>query len=163
MGRYPRIYFQNAVYHICIRGNNKQQVLLAEDDKINLLKSIVKFQLRFGFKLHGFVLMDNHAHLIIAANSQISISKIMHAILLSYSVKFRKKYAYSGYVWQGRFRSKIIEGGNYILECLSYIHNNPLRAGLVNKPEDYYWSSYNSYYAVQSGIDSIINIDHYKD
>jgi len=161
LARYPRIYFQNSVYHICIRGNNKQRVLLAEDDKINLLKSIAKFQLRFGFKLHGFVLMDNHAHLIIAANSRINISKIMHAILLSYSVKYRKRYAYSGYVWQGRFRSKIIEGENYILECLSYIHNNPLRAGLVNKPEDYYWSSYNSYYDIHSRINSIIQVDNY--
>jgi hypothetical protein len=69
----------------------------------------------------------------------------MHALTLSYSVKFRKKYRYCGYVWQGRFKSNVIEGDSYIIDCIEYIHNNPVRAGLVDRAEDYFWSSYRSY------------------
>lgn len=163
MAKSLRIYFQNAVYHICIRGNNKQRILFTKDDKISFLNSVAKFRLRFGFMLYGFVLMDNHAHLIIATNSLINISKIMHAILLSYSVKFRKKYAYSGYVWQGRFKSKVIDGDSYILECLSYIHNNPVRAGLTDHPGNYCWSSYHFYQKINSNINSFVEIDQYTE
>ena len=76
-----------------------------------------------------------------------NISKIMQAITLSYSVKFRKKYSYSGYVWQGRFKSNVIDGDRYIVECINYIHHNPIRANMVSDPEDYSWSSWNFYNA----------------
>jgi REP element-mobilizing transposase RayT len=89
--------------------------------------------------------MDNHAHLLVGTNSRINISKIMQAVTLSYSVRFRKKYLYTGYVWQGRFASNIIESDTYVIKCLEYIHNNPVRAGITNKAEDYPWSSYNLY------------------
>ena len=65
------------------------------------------------------------------------------AIALFYSQKFRHKYNYTGYVWQGRFKSNLIEEDSYILQCIEYIHNNPVRAGMVEDPEDYPWSSYN--------------------
>ncbi len=146
MGSIKRFYYCNAVYHVCIRGNNKQYILQEGQDKIIFLRSLEKFRNRFGFKLYGFVVMDNHAHLIIQTNSLINISKVMHAITLSYSVKFRKKYGYSGYVWQGRFKSNIIEGDHYIVKCIEYIHNNPLRAKIVEKAIDFPWSSYHFYH-----------------
>jgi len=90
MASVKRLYYQNAVYHVCIRGNNKQYILQEEEDKVIFLKSLEKFRTRFGFKLYGFVVMDNHVHLVIQTNSLVSISKIMHAITLSYSVKFRR-------------------------------------------------------------------------
>ena len=105
MARASRVYYQNAVYHVSIRGNNRQDVLGAEADKQSFLVSLDKFRCRLDFKLYAFCLMDNHAHLIINTNGRANISKVMHAITLSYSVKFRKRYRYSGYVWQGRFKS----------------------------------------------------------
>ena len=99
MARVERLYYQNAVYHICIRGNNRQK----DEDKISFLESLEKFRCRFGFKVYCLVVMDNHVHTIIKTNSIVNISKIMQAINLSYSVKFRKKYGYTGYVWQGHF------------------------------------------------------------
>lgn len=161
MARQQRIYFENAVYHISIRGNNKQKVLKDEQDKKVFLESLSKFKSRFGFKLYGFVLMDNHAHLIIETNSKMNISKIMQALTLSYSVKFRKKYGYVGYVWQGRFKSNVIENDKYILECIDYIHNNPVRAGLVDSPQDYFWSSYKFYNGFPDGIEKHIQIDKF--
>jgi len=154
-----RLYYHNAVYHVCIRGNNKQYILQEEKDKIIFLKSLEKFRARFRFKLYGFVAMDNHAHLIIQTNSLANISKIMHAITLSYSVKFRRKYNYTGYVWQGRFRSNVIEGERYILECIDYIHNNPVRAKIVDKIIDYPWSSYHLYQGLDSRIKDYLQID----
>ncbi len=147
MTRQARIYFQKAVYHVTIRGNNRQNILEDDKDKAVFLDCLKKFKVRFGFKLYAFVIMDNHVHLIIEANSAVNISKIMQAITLSYSVKFRKKYSYSGYVWQGRFKSNVIDGDRYIVECINYIHHNPIRANMVSDPEDYSWSSWNFYNA----------------
>lgn len=157
-----RLYYRNAVYHICIRGNNKQYILGQEEDKIVFLDSLEKFRARFGFKVYAFVIMDNHAHLVIKTDSLITISKIMHAITLSYSVKFRKKYGYTGYVWQGRFKSKVIEGQQYILECINYIHNNPVRAKIVEKIADYPWSSYHFYQGLSSNIKDRLQIEKFE-
>ena len=161
MASVKRLYYQNAVYHVCIRGNNRQYILQEEEDKKIFLKSLEKFRARFGFKVYGFVVMDNHVHLVIQTSSLISISKIMHAITLSYSVKFRKKYGYTGYVWQGRFRSNVIEGEHYILECIDYIHNNPVRAKIVKKITDYPWSSYHFYQGLGSNIKDCLQIDKF--
>lgn len=162
MARADRIYYQNAVYHVCIRGNNRQFILQKEEDKISFLESLEKFRSRFGFKLYCLIVMDNHVHAIIKTNSSINISKIMQAITLSYSVKFRKKYGYCGYVWQGRFKSNVIEGERYILECIEYIHNNPVRAKIVDNIENYPWSSYHFYNALESTIEDCIQIDRFK-
>ena len=161
MARYSRIYFKNAVYHVCIRGNNRQPVLKGDENKFLFLESLSGFKSRFGFKLYGFVLMDNHAHLIVETSDTINISKIMQAVTLSYSVKFRKRHSYSGYVWQGRFKSNVIEDDRHIIECINYIHNNPVRAGIVEKDEDYPWSSYSFYNDLDSKVGDLINIDKF--
>ena len=145
MARAARIYYTNCFYHICIRGNNRQNILLDPEDKEIFLACLGKFKKRFEFKLFGFVVMHNHVHLIIGTG-KINISKIMQAITLSYSNRFRKKYSYTGYVWQGRFRSNVIESESYILQSIEYAHYNPVRAGIVNDPADYVWSSYLCYY-----------------
>jgi len=159
MARGGRLYFSDAVYHVSVRGNNKQNVLGTVEDKKIFLGALNKFKLRFGFKLYGLVLMDNHAHLIIRVVNKVNISKIMQAISLSFSFKFRKKYNYSGYVWQGRFRSNIINQDRYIFTCLEYIHNNPIRAGLVNNVNDYLWSSYHFYNDRRNPIQQYLNLD----
>ncbi len=162
MTRQPRIYFQNAVYHISIRGNNKLSILQADKDKISFLESLSKFKLRFKFKLYAFVVMDNHAHLIVESSHKTNISKIIQALTLSYSVKFRKKYPYTGYVWQGRFKSNIIDNEDYILKCIEYIHNNPVRVGIVNDPQDYSWSSYRFYSDLVNHANQYVQVDKFN-
>jgi REP element-mobilizing transposase RayT len=159
MARMGRVYYNNAVYHVSIRGNNRQAVLKESEDKALFLMTLSKFKERFRFKLFGFVIMDNHAHLVIGSNGLVNISKIMQAVTLSYSQKFRHKYNYTGYVWQGRFKSNVIETGIYILACLNYIHNNPLRADMVSNVKDYIWSSYHFYNGNTSIINELIRID----
>jgi putative transposase len=162
MARQSRFYYNNSVYHVCIRGNNRQNILGKEEDKEMFLACLERFKTRFGFKLFGFVVMDNHAHLVIGTTSKINISKIMQAITLSYSVSFRKRYPYTGYVWQGRFVSNIIEDDSYILKCLEYIHNNPVRAGIVRRVEDYLWSSYNLYNAPKASRKPFVLADKFE-
>ena len=89
--------------------------------------------------------MKNHPHLAIEIRNGISISKIMQAINLSYSIYFRKRYNYIGHVWQGRFKSNPIGKDSYLLKCLRYIDQNPVRKGLVRDPADYKWGSYRYY------------------
>lgn len=161
MARQKRLLFTKAVYHVCIRGNNRQYVFREKEDKISFLESLSKFKERFGFKLYGLVLMDNHPHMIIETSDSMSISKIMQAIALSYSFKFRRKYGYTGYVWQGRFKSNVITGEGYILSCLEYIHNNPVRAGITLRPDQYFWSSYHFYHDQVDPLKDYIALDRF--
>jgi len=161
MARRKRIYYNCAVYHVTIRGNNKQKVLASDEDKISFLETLNKFKERFEFKLYGFGLMDNHAHMVIQTNAKANISKIMQAINLSYSQKFRRKYNYFGYVWQGRFNSNLIESGEYIIECLNYIHNNPVRAKIAEHPKDYPWTSYHFYNGNSCALSKFIQVDKF--
>ncbi len=161
MSKAHRIYYNNATYHISIRGNNRQMILKEKTDKIEFLKTLSKFKDRFKFKLFGFVIMDNHVHLVIQTNGRINISKIMQAITLSYSQKFRRKYKYTGYVWQGRFKSNVIETDSYIFGCLNYIHNNPVRAEITNEVNSYMWSSYHFYHSDINLLSEFIQIDKF--
>ena len=164
MSRFKRMYYQNAVYHVVVRGNNRQMILKHKSDKIDILASIKKFQERKGFKLYGFVLMNNHAHFVIEVSAAHNISKVMHAILLSYSLKYRRKYGYVGHVWQGRFHSKPITDDRYILECLRYVHNNPVKAGLALNPCDYPYSSARFYEGLKSkGVYEYMDLNRYGD
>ena len=142
MARYKRIYYSRAVYHVTARGNNRQKILQSNKDKESFLKTLNKHKDRYNFRLYGFVLMDNHIHLVIETNSYYNIFKVMQSILLSYSIKFRRLYKYIGHVWQGRFKSNPIGNEAYFHGCLEYIHNNPVRAEVVNDPQDYPWSSF---------------------
>jgi REP element-mobilizing transposase RayT len=164
MVRQKRIYYNNAVYHVVFRGNNKQMILKEHKDKEALLITLSKFKERFNFKLFGFVIMDNHAHLLIGTNHLNSISKIMQAVLLSFSFKFRKRYNYSGHVWEGRFKSNAIDGDAYIQECLEYMHNNPVRANIVTSAVKYSWSSCCFYNGFDNEVlFNKINLDKYGD
>jgi len=141
MGRVQRIYYQNAVYHVMARGNNRRNILMKREYKMSLLESVSKYQKSYQFKIFGFVLMNNHVHLLIETHESYNISRVMQGILLSFSVKFRKRENYVGHVWQGRFKCKVIMNEPYIKEVLHYIHQNPVKAEITQKASDYLWSS----------------------
>ena len=88
----------------------------------------------------------------------------MQAVLLSYSAKYRMKHNYIGYVWQGRFKSEVIDSDVYLRKCLEYIHNNPVRAQMVNRVEEYPWSSYFKYHGIKNqNFEDKIVVDRYGD
>ncbi len=162
MGRMARIYYDNAVYHVMARGNNRRKIFKDHNFKRLFINKLNKYKKQLGFKLYGIVIMDNHVHMIIEANRRHNISCIMQKILLSFSFNYRKLENYIGHVWQGRFQCRLIEEESYIHDCLEYIHNNPVKAGIVKNADEYLWSSYRQY--KEKGCNpELIEIDNYGD
>ena len=155
MPRLTRITYQNAYYHIITRGNQKQLVFSDRSDYEKYLSILQRYKKQAGFKLYAYCLMPNHVHLILKIVEPTILSKTMKRINLSYTLYFNFKYKKVGHLWQDRFKSKIINSENYVLDCINYIENNPVRASIAPKATDYIWSSYNSRFENNSFLDDI--------
>ncbi|MDD2752360.1 MAG: transposase [Candidatus Omnitrophica bacterium] len=138
----PRLLLENVCYHIMSRGNQRQKTFLDQQDYQEYISRLKKYKTRHGFSLYGFCLMPNHVHLIGEPKQLRSISKLMHALSLSYSIYFNKRYNKVGHLWQDRFKSKVIVKDRYLIDCIQYIEFNPVRARLVKTAQEYPWSSY---------------------
>lgn len=145
MPRPLRITIANLPFHILDRGNNRQTVFRAKEDFTYFLKLLKRYKKEFKFKLYHFCLMPNHIHLVIKPTIEASLPKIMMRLTLAYSSYFNKKYEGVGHVWQGRYKSSLIDKEHYFICCGLYVELNPVRAGLVTQPQDWQWSSYNFY------------------
>ena len=144
MPRPPRISSKNFFYHVFARGNNREQVFWETADYQRFLKNLELYQEKFGYRLYAYCLLANHFHLLLRPG-KISLSKIMQVLMTAYSMYANKKHHRVGHVFQGRFKSIIVEKDTYLLEVLRYIHLNPIRAGIVDRDEEYPWSSYLKY------------------
>jgi len=158
MPRPIRLSAPNTVFHIYIRCNNSDFLLSSNSDFILLRNILAHYKAKFNFKLFAFCFMNSHIHLIIQTPSDpnISISKIMHAILWKFALLYNKSHNRKGHFFNDRFKSPIIQSDKYGLSLLKYISQNPLRAGLVKKPGDYLWSSYRVY--AQGEYDPLIDL-----
>jgi len=139
MPRQARLLLENVCYHVVVRGNRQQDIFLDNEDRIKHLRLIFRYKKKHKFKLLGWCLMDNHVHMIIESDK---LSKVMHNLNLTYAKYFQYKYKLVGHFWQDRFKSYIVIKDRYLFNCVNYIENNPVRAKIVDKPEDYAWSSY---------------------
>ena len=140
-----RRLYDGGVYHITQRGNNKQKIFRGDKDYEKLLCFIKEYRLKYGFDVYNYCLMPNHIHLLVKVAKGADLPKIMQGIFQSFRFHYRKRYRYTGYLFQGRYKSKPVEKDSYMLECARYIERNPLRAGLVKDLSDYRWSSYLHY------------------
>ncbi len=145
MPRAPRICFPGAVFHIIQRGNNQQKTFLDEQDYWHYLKLLLEAKKHFGIIVYGYILMPNHIHLVIEIPNENSISEVMKFVSGSYAIFFNKKYNRVGHLFQGRFKSILVEKDEYLLELSRYLHLNPVKAKMAKYPEDYKWSSYPIY------------------
>jgi putative transposase len=145
MARMPRIIWEFGLYHVTVRGNNKQQVFHAPKDFIKYTHFLSCYKEKFKFKLYAFVLMLNHLHLLIETTKYGSISAIMQPLNQRYAFWHNRKYEKNGHLWESRFYSNIIEKDSYLLECIRYIELNPVRSKIVSDPKSYKWSSYQSH------------------
>jgi REP element-mobilizing transposase RayT len=127
-----------------LRGNNRKNVIIAEEDYQNFLEMISNSAEAYNFKVHLYCLMTNHIHLVIEV-ADIPISRIMQSITSRFAKKHNQKYNLIGHLFQGRFKSKLIENDQYLLELCYYIHMNPVKAKMCFFPEEYRWSSHNRY------------------
>lgn len=130
-------------YHIMIRGNNKQDIFLYEKDRQKLINLLKNTKEEYKYKLYLFVLMANHVHMVIYDEND-NLSKIMHKICSSYAKYFNNKYDRVGHLFQDRYKSISINDEKYLINLVSYIHNNPYKAKIGNL-DDYKWSSYKDY------------------
>lgn len=149
MARPLRIEFAGAIYHVTGRGNEQRTIYFAPADYQTFLEYIRTAQQRYGIILHAYVLMTNHYHLIIETPAA-NLSKAMHSILSGYTMYLNKKRERSGHLFQGRFKSILVEKDRYLVELSRYIHLNPVRAQMVERPEDYPYSSYPWYMREQT-------------
>lgn len=156
MPRPPFIHYPGALYHITARGNNKQDIFHNEKDFSRYLSNIKLFKKEVPFYLYAFALMPNHIHLLIEVIDS-PISKIMQKLQTAYTMYINKKYQRVGHVFQGRYFHLLVEKENHLLELVRYIHLNPVRAGLVNNPQSYAWSSHNTYLNFDLEIDSFVD------
>lgn len=131
------------VYHIIVRGINKQNIFLDNFDRKKFIKRIKVGKEKYWFDINAFVLMDNHVHLVIHVKNN-CISNIMHDICGSYAKYFNEKYNRVGHVFQNRFKSIPVESKKYFLNLIRYIHKNPEKA-YIAKMQDYVWSSYREF------------------
>jgi len=151
MARKPRIQFEGAFYHIIVRGNQRQNIFVEEADRREYLERLRKYKEKCGFILYAYVLMSNHVHLLVETPKE-PISRIMQMINFTYTQYFNKKYGKVGHLFQGRYKSYLCDKDSYLLSLVRYIHNNPVRAGLVKNAGAYEWSSHGEYLREKPGL-----------
>ena len=142
MARRLRITIPNLPFHVLDRGNNRQIVFREDADFVYYLRLLRRYKEELKFKLYHFCLMPNHFHLVLEPTIEGSLPKIMMRSAVAYSWYFNERYGGVGHVWQGRYKSSLIDKENYFIWCGLYVELNAVRAGLVPKPEDWPWSSY---------------------
>ena len=144
MPRIARKESRSNIYHVMIRGINRQNTFEEDDDRICFMKILNYCKEISGFRLHAFVLMSNHIHLLIEPSGE-ALNTVFTRIETRYALWYNKKYQRTGYLFQNRFRSEAVETDQYFMTVLRYIIQNPIKAGMEKDPGSYRWSSYRAY------------------
>jgi putative transposase len=130
--------------HLVQRGNNRQRCFYREQDRDFYLFHLRQHAPKAGCVLHAYCLMSNHVHLLLTPKSQESCAALMKAIGQLHTQYVNRNYSRTGSLWEGRYRSCLVQAEDYLLTCYAYIDLNPVRAGMVSQPADYPWSSYSA-------------------
>ena len=144
MARAWRIEYEGALYHVLSRGNERRDIFWDDDDHRMFLTGLAEAGERFALDVFAYLLMGNHYHLLLRTR-RANLSKAMQWLGVSYTTRFNSKQSRSGHLFQGRFKSMLVQNDAYLLHLSYYIHRNPLRAGMVERLADYRWSSYRAY------------------
>jgi len=144
MARLPRLFIKDCPQHLIQRGNNRQAIFFADEDYTVYLDKLKDFSEKYQVKVHAYVLMTNHVHLLVSTEHEGAISKMMQSIGRYYVLYINKTYQRTGTLWEGRYKSTLVDSDNYLFTVMRYIEMNPVRAGMVEHPADYPWSSYHA-------------------
>lgn len=142
MPRFPRSYIETSFLHIMTQGINKCYIFEKEDDIKYYIKLMNELKGEYKINLIAYCVMSNHAHLLIESEKLDELSKYMHRLNCTYGRYYNKKYNRVGYVFRNRFRSEGIFDDEQLYNCINYIYNNPVKAGICDKPEEYLYSNY---------------------
>ncbi|MFH1062630.1 MAG: transposase [Candidatus Omnitrophota bacterium] len=160
MARPYRLQGENCFYHITSRGDDRKRIFISDYDFEKFLEYLEKAKEKYKFKLYAYCLMSNHYHLFIET-LQPNLSKIMQYLNTAYTVYYNKKRKKTGHLFQGRYKSIMVDEDSYFLELTRYIHLNPVRAKMVERPGEYKWSSYKGY--LKNKTDKYIDYDALND
>jgi REP element-mobilizing transposase RayT len=138
------VEFEGALYHVIVRGNQRQKIFRDERDRLSYLQRIEHYRKRYGFALYAYVLMSNHAHLLLET-ARTPLSKIMQGIQFSYTQLYNRRHRTVGHLFQGRYKAILCDRNPYLLELVRYIHLNPARMRSPLDPWKYRWSSHQAY------------------
>ncbi len=146
MARKPRLTVPDYPHHIIQRGNNRQAIFASTADYQAMLNLLREAALQHKVAIHSYVLMTNHLHLLATPQDDVGLPLMMQQMGRSYVQLFNKRTGRTGTLFDGRYKSTLVQTERYLLACMAYIDLNPVRAGMVVQPQDYVWSSY-CYYA----------------
>jgi len=144
MPRVPRKRSKSGIYHVIMRGINRQSIFEEEEDYSKFIQIIQKYKDVCEYRLYAYCLMGNHLHLLLMEGKE-PLEQVMRRICGSYVFWYNRKYGRMGCLFQDRYKSEPIEDDAYFLTVLRYIYQNPVKAGLVTSVEKYKWSNYNEY------------------
>lgn len=142
MARLPRLTVPGQVHHVIQRGNNRQPIVHSDADRQFLLDLIGEQARQHRVALHAYVLMDTHFHLLLTPETDAGLAAMMQAVGRRYVRYFNDLHHRSGTLWEGRYRSTVVQDGPWVLQCMAYLDLNPVRAALVVEPAQYPWSSH---------------------
>jgi len=154
MARLPRITLVGYPHHIIQRGNNSQTLFTCEADYQTFLDLLQDCAKQFAVAVHAYVLMGNHFHLMATPQTEDGLPQMMQSVGRRYVRYFNDRYQRSGTLWEGRYKSTVLQIERYLMACMVYIDLNPVRAGIVVLPQDYAWSSHRHY--VGQRVDPLI-------
>jgi len=141
MPRHGRLELTGVPLHIIQRGINRCASFIDDDDRRHYLRLLDRHAKQRELHIHAYVLMSNHAHLLVSSRHAGAASQVMHRVGLSYVASFNRRHRRTGALWEGRFKSCLVACNQYLLTVYRYIELNPVRAAMTEKPEQYAWSS----------------------
>lgn len=144
MSRQPRLLLPGIALHIIQRGNNRNACFVGDNDYLCYLTYLRKLAAKHGCVVHAYCLMTNHVHLLLTPGWPEACTNLIRDLGRRYVPYFNRRYGRTGTLWEGRYRSCVVESGHYVLACYRYIEMNPVRAGMVTHPRAYPWSSHSA-------------------
>lgn len=150
MARLPRLVAPGQPHHIIQRGNDRRLIFCDDNDYEAFLSWLRQAARQFKVAIHAYVLMPNHFHLLATPTDDLGLAHMIQWVGRHYVPYFNRKYQHVGGLWQGRYKTTVIDSENYFLTCSRYIELNPVRAGMLNDPAQYRWSSYAHHIGMRS-------------
>ncbi|MGY0691331.1 REP-associated tyrosine transposase [Virgibacillus sp. FSP13] len=158
MPRKARVKSNNGIYHVMLRGANRQEIFHDEEDNVRFLDTIMKYKKKSGIKIYAWCLMSNHVHLLLREGSE-GLSVTMKRIGVSFAQYYNWKYRTTCHLFQDRFKSENVETKRYLLTVVRYIHQNPVKAGIVKLVDEWKWSSCLGYYGRENDYGDLLDGD----
>lgn len=154
MARLPRLTLGGYPHHVILRGNNRQEIFLDVADREFLLAVLAEESKQHGVDVHAYVLMSNHIHLLLTPQTDPALPRMMQALGRRYVRHFNQRHGRTGTLWEGRYRSTVLQSERHLLACMVYLDLNPVRAGMVSDPAEHPWSSHHHH--IGTRVDKLI-------